>query len=399
MRISTNQVFRVGLAGVTTQQGQHVQAQRQLVSGSRINTAADDPAAAATAARLDHRVNDLGQFDRNIVAARSNLNMQDEAIGRVTDRLQRLREIAIAAENGANSNSDLRSYAVEVGEIRDEVLDLANTKDGAGRYAFSGFQSLSRPFADVGGAVVYSGDQGQRELQVGATRHLVVAEPGSRVFEDVRPGNGQYQVGLVSTNVGTGVLRDEGPEIPGSFPGNYEIRFTSADQFDVVDMDAGATLIAGQAYRAEEVIAFGGARVSIEGRPEAGDVFTVSQSRGVSVFALIDRLQGSLEAGASDAAGMARLSQGLNNSIRDLDQSLDQLLAARGRLGARLAGLEGQESSNGDLALVNQEALSELRDLDYAAAISEFNRFLTGLQAAQQTFARMQEISLFSLLR
>jgi len=399
MRISTSQIFRAGLAGVMDQQSQLARAQRQLVSGQRISTAADDPAAAATAARLDHRVNDLSQFERNISAARASLAVQDEAVSRVVDRLQRLREIAIAAESGANSPAEHRSYAVEVQQIRDEILEVANTSDNAGRYAFAGYQSQTRPFSQVAGTVVYAGDNGTRALQVAPSRLMVTAEPGSQVFEGVLPGNGAYRVGAVQVNTGSGVIRDQGPAALGAYAGSYEIRFTATDRFDVVDVASGTVLLADQPYAARETIAFVGARVAIEGQPQSGDVFSVAASSATSLFVLVDELHTALSGAASDAPGQAQLSQSLSNSIGDLDRGLDQLLAVRARLGARLSSLDSQESSNADLGLVTQQALSDLRDLDYAAAITDFNRYLTGLQAAQQSFARMQEISLFSLLR
>jgi flagellar hook-associated protein 3 FlgL len=399
MRVSTNQIFRAGLTGVVDQQSRLARSQQNLMTGLRVNTAADDPAAAATAATLDHRVNDIAQYDRNIGAARASLEVQELALGRVTDRMHRLREIAIAAENAVLSPRDLGSFAIEVAQIRDEMLDLANSRDSAGRYAFAGYQAQTRPFTDVAGSVVYAGDDGLRELQVGSSRFVVASEPGNRVFEGIRPGNGTYRIDLNPANSGSAVIRDEGLQPAGGFAGNYEIRFTADDTFDVVDLASGATLLAGQAFVSEQVISFAGAQVSIEGETRAGDTFSVAASIPTSYFGVVDELHGALTNATTDAPGQARLSQALNGSIRDLDQSMDHLLSARGRLGARLGSLDSQENSNADLDQVSRQALSSLRDLDYAEAITEFNRYMTGLQAAQQSFARMQDLSLFNLIR
>jgi flagellar hook-associated protein 3 FlgL len=49
--------------------------------------------------------------------------------------------------------------------------------------------------------------------------------------------------------------------------------------------------------------------------------------------------------------------------------------------------------------LDTQKALSEVQDLDYAEAASRLNRELLSLEAAQQTFVRVQGLTLFNFLR
>ena len=51
-----------------------------------------------------------------------------------------------------------------------------------------------------------------------------------------------------------------------------------------------------------------------------------------------------------------------------------------------------------DFALQLKETLSDVQDLDYAEAISRLNLQLVALQAAQQTFVRVQGLSLFNFL-
>jgi flagellar hook-associated protein 3 FlgL len=60
--------------------------------------------------------------------------------------------------------------------------------------------------------------------------------------------------------------------------------------------------------------------------------------------------------------------------------------------------IDSLSSVNEDLSLQYQQTLSQLQDLDYAKAISDLTRKQTDLQAAQQSFVRMSQLSLFNYL-
>jgi flagellar hook-associated protein 3 FlgL len=97
-------------------------------------------------------------------------------------------------------------------------------------------------------------------------------------------------------------------------------------------------------------------------------------------------------------AARARQTTALSGSLQQLDQSLDHLSSVRSEVGARLALVD-------DLASTRQARLadiatsqSQLRDLDYASAISRMNLQMVGLQAAQQSFTTIARLSLFDYL-
>ncbi|RYZ61656.1 MAG: flagellar hook-associated protein 3, partial [Proteobacteria bacterium] len=79
-------------------------------------------------------------------------------------------------------------------------------------------------------------------------------------------------------------------------------------------------------------------------------------------------------------------------------QGLDAVEISRSEVGARLASVDNAASARADLDLELETSLSGLRDLDYAEAISRMNQQLTGLQAAQQAYSRIAQLSLFNYL-
>jgi len=84
--------------------------------------------------------------------------------------------------------------------------------------------------------------------------------------------------------------------------------------------------------------------------------------------------------------------------LADLDGAIAHTIDVRGEIGARVRALDQQEALNADFTVHLNTTLSAVRDLDYAEALSRLSQQLFGLDAAQQAFARVQNLSLFKYL-
>ena len=105
-----------------------------------------------------------------------------------------------------------------------------------------------------------------------------------------------------------------------------------------------------------------------------------------------------MELPVGNAVDNAAAANGLNAEILNLDQAIGNMLDVRTEIGSRLAAIENQLDNNGARALTVQETLGTLEDLDYAEALSRLSFEATTLEAAQQSFVRMQQLSLFNFL-
>lgn len=85
-------------------------------------------------------------------------------------------------------------------------------------------------------------------------------------------------------------------------------------------------------------------------------------------------------------------------TLKELDNAFTQISTIRSNIGARINALDRQKATNQDFIINNQTALSQIEDLDYAAAITQLNSQQTSLQAAQQSYAKVQSMSLFKYL-
>ncbi|MGR8931259.1 MAG: flagellar hook-associated protein FlgL [Gammaproteobacteria bacterium] len=106
-----------------------------------------------------------------------------------------------------------------------------------------------------------------------------------------------------------------------------------------------------------------------------------------NLFEIIDKLSVSLRDNAPQDVSLA-----------ELDQALDRVVSVETTVGARMHALDRQESTNDDYILDMKTVASEIGDLDYAEAISQFNLQNVSLQAAQQAYTKVQNLSLFNYL-
>lgn len=412
MRISTSQMQDSAVNAMLDQQAKVSKTQLQISTGKRVLTPADDPVASALTLDLNQALDVTQQYQLNAGAAKARLNLEESTLSAVTTQIQRLRQLAVKANNSTNTNADRRSIAEEAKQILNEMVGLGNTVDNNNVYLFSGHQGNNKPFsATSSGTFTYSGDAGQRLLQVGSSRKVADSDPGSAVFMDIRNGNGTFTTLDNPANTGSGIIDPGNVVNPTAYvPDTYTISFVTngAGQlaYNVFGANGGqiipplpqnATTNA-PAYQAGTSINFNGIQTNIKGAPAVGDSFTLSPSSNQSLFDTAQKLVNTLEKGANTDTARAQLANGINRSLSDLDQALNHILVVRAKVGARLNAIDSQSNNNDNLILQVKQTLSTTNDLDYASAVSKLDQQLTGLQAAQKAFTRVQGLSLFSYL-
>ncbi|MDH3637806.1 MAG: flagellar hook-associated protein FlgL, partial [Gammaproteobacteria bacterium] len=312
MRIATAQLFEQGLREIADLQAKAARAQSEVATGKRILTAADDPAAAAQVLNGRDLLAQTQRFDSNINTARSRLDLEESVLTNVGNVLQRVRELAVRANNATLDNNDRAAIAAELEERLEELLSLANTRASGGEYIFSGFQSHTRPFTrSAAGSFDYNGDQGQRFVRVSPSTQIAVNDSGSEVFRDIRNGNGTFAVGAAASNTGSAVIDNGSVTNPTLWiADNYSINFISATNYEV--RDSGGAVIASGSYGEGDTISFSGIEVTVTGAPAAGDTLFVAPSANQNLFQTVDNLIQTLGISAADGPSQAAITQGVN---------------------------------------------------------------------------------------
>ena len=230
MRVSTGMIYEAGLSSMQKRTSSLLRSQQQLAEGRRILRPSDDPVAAARALE----VTQAKDANANQGAARDNakntLALAESHLQSAGDLMARVRELAVQAGNASLSSQDRRSIANELRVRFDEMVALANSRDGTGLYLFGGYQTGNQPFAgSVEHGVTYGGDDGARMLRVSGSRELPVSDSGNDLFMRIKNGNGvfatstQYEKPANATRVtyegATNVTN------PPATTGSYELRF------------------------------------------------------------------------------------------------------------------------------------------------------------------------------
>jgi flagellar hook-associated protein 3 FlgL len=398
MRISTSAVYDLALAALLRQQTELAKTQNQIATGKRVQRPSDDPVAAAQLYELTRAQSQAEQFGKNSAAATNRLQLEEQALADSGTVLQRVRELVVQANNATLTDSDRQYIVTELQSRVSELQAIANRKDTNGDYLFAGYASLTQPFArGSGGQMSYAGDAGVRSLQIDGAQRVADSDPGAAVFMDIAAGNGLFTTAAVASNSGSGVL-DAGSILDRSqwIPDQYTLRFTSATTWQV--SDSASNIVASGNYTSGAAIAFRGVQVTLSGAPASGDQFRIDAAGTRDVFTTLDGLIGALGAGASQDAARAQLTTALNATLQQIDGATDHLASVRASVGARLSLLQDTDSARTNQTTDLAASVSGLQDLDYAAAVSKMSQQYVSLQAAQQSFASISKLSLFSYL-
>lgn len=163
--------------------------QLQLSSGRKINKPSDDPVGITYSLRYRAELSSNEQYTKNVDSALSWLDFNDTILGQAGDVVQRLRELTVQASTGSNPQSALDSINEEVQQLKEQLVDIANSKLND-KYIFNGEQYDVAPFGfpknpdgtyntDINPVLA---DTGQIKYAVGEGVQMTINQNGNEVF-------------------------------------------------------------------------------------------------------------------------------------------------------------------------------------------------------------------------
>ena len=371
--------------------------QNQISSGLSFTTASQNPVAAGLVTNYNQALAQSQQYDTNSNSAQSSLHTEDTALTQVQNALQSLRDLALEANNATETSQDRSAIAAQATQIQSSLLSLANTQDGSGNYIFGGYSTQAQPFSLSATGAKYSGDQGQRQVQIAAGQTLVVGDNGDLVFNQIKTGNGTFNAAPAAGNTGSGVVGATTVSNPAAYAGGaYSINFTTPTTYQVLQ---GATVVTSGAYTTGQTISFSGLQVTLTGAPAAGDSFGVTPSVNQSVFTTVQNLVTALQQSTNSPSGQTHLNNSINSAINNIDRALNQSENVQAGVGARLNSITTQQSVAASQQVQLKQSISTLQSLDYATAITSLDSQNTTLSAAMQAFTITQGLSLFKYIQ
>lgn len=433
-RVSTANSYDATITRINQRTAELTQTQEKLSAGKRVLRATDDPVAATLAEREGNRLSRVQADLRALERSRSALEQAESTLGGAVDLLHRFKELLVQGGNASLSASDRRSISQEMRGLRDQLLNLANSQDSEGNALLGGLgvvNTLGKPFADLYGSnpgVEFQAIAGQAAATETGLPNRV---DGQYALMRNLTGNGTFTVENRSGNVlvtGGSLLpvdplqtpQPSGAVLPydpnatsqgrytlivaesSTTPGTLELQVTVASKD--VDPPVAAPTIApinlgpytpGQPINfSNRTVQFDGVQLTLSGSAAPGAEFHIAPSEPGDLFASMQRAIDALESNRSSTY----LTQELGRVHEESQTGLDRLLLVRGRLGEWLRRGDSIEARLQDRAVDHEKQLSNLTDLDMVKGISEFQTQQLGLQAALQSYAQVQKLSLFQYI-
>lgn len=393
MRISTRQAHDSGIDTLTQRQTELADLQGRMTTGKRVARASDDPAAAARAERAMTATERATIAERATEASRVVMTQVEAALGDASSLLQRARELAVSAGNASYSDAERAAVANEMRSLRSQLFDVANRDDGAGTWLFGGKGSGDRPFVDAAGGVVFAGAGGATTAEAAAG--LPLTTDGQRAWLAARTGNGVFQTGA-GAMVKNATISGGSVANPSALTGdNIDLVFsvTGTTTTYAVLRNGAPTAVTAAPYVAGQSISIDGMNVAVSGTPASGDTFTIrSSTADLSVFGALDRAAALLETKGRTGAQVA---QGNGESLTAIDAVLANLQGARASAGQVLGRIDSEVDRLADRKLAAQSERSNAEDADMVHTLSDFKNKQTGYDAALQSYAMVQRLSLF----
>ncbi|QJR81811.1 flagellar hook-associated protein FlgL [Alteromonas pelagimontana] len=402
MRISTNQRYDQNIRNIMENQRQLSETENSLSTLKRINKPSDDPVGASKVIRLTEELDSLEQYRRNNDLVTGSLEQQQSILDNVISSVGRARVLMLEAGSGIMADADREAIGGEIEQIRNEVLDLMNSKDANGNYIFAGHQSDSPAYnfnPGAANAVTFVGDTGTNSVQLSDSVSVKSSSSGWDIFDNV-PARRDFTVDDTATVTDASVSQQDTYDnfyktnydavTPAN--NNYQLEVLGTGQVQLSNTGTGA-VVETVDYTAGEPFTIKGMSFTLDAA--AGDTVDFSldapQKKNLAET-LHDAFEALTKGGGDDLQEM------LNDAIVGLDNGLEKVRLERSSLGGRLNIAESVYSTNLDMQISAESARSSIEDVDFAKASGELAKQELALNASLATFPKIANLSLFNYI-
>ena len=408
-RLGSANTYDNALRNLSARQSALSSLQENLTSGKKVVRASDDPTGAAQAERALTRISRIATDQRALEAQRGSIAMAESTLGDITDALQNFRELVVSSGNGVHGPAERKSIAIQLQGLRDQVFSMANREDSNGQPLFSALGSALKPFVGPqAGAPDYTfnglpGQTSSSEVAIpftldGDSAFMLQANRDGVYNVSLGGGTANLKTSPVTLNPPTAttgasytitfdtVVADA---VSGLTTTNYSITGTSPASGPTPQPPA--TYTTGQSTSIS-VTGMSGLSLAITGTPAVGDKVQVDPSP--SLFSVLDDAIRDIGSAPSNAAASQAVSQALGN----IDIGMGRVSAVRGQAGDLLNRADRITSNQEKRSIQLEEDRSRAEDLDMVQGISKFQNQQTGYQAALQSYAQVQKLSLFNYI-
>ncbi len=366
MRINHNIAALNTYRQLTIGQGAAAKNMEKLSSGLRINRAGDDAAGLAISEKMRGQIRGLEMASKNAQDGISLIQTAEGALNETHSILQRMRELAVQADNDTATLDDRREIQKEINELIDEIDRIGNQTE------FNTKKLLDGTYKNTGLNFHIGANQGQTiELKINDMRSSAIGTSTgtgivstASVTTDYTTGTGvgtkTFELQAVGLTALTITLdRDYGSAEGVADAINTQIR-GNADFKDLVEvkvLDGGKLSFVNKTTKQ---VTIAESSTSTDTALELNMTFGTITNSMTSVQ--------SLKVNNVDTATSGGVLDGADAAITTIDDAIKMVSAERSKLGAYQNRLEHTINNLGTSAENLTAAESRIRDVDYALA-------------------------------
>ena len=454
----SNTIFRVGTANmydnairnVSARQTSLVNLQENLTSGKRVVRASDDPVSAAQAERALTRISRIQTEQRALENQRNAIAQAESTMGDAIGLVQEARQLMVNAGNGALSSNERATIANQLQSLRDQLTAVANRTDTNGIPLLGALGSAQSPFMGPLNSTpdyLFAGQAGQTASD-GVTLPNTLDGDSAFMFDAKRDGSfhaaitpgtstvivpgattpsvpamGQPNRALTTSaiTVAEGTNFNKNPATGLAY--TYSVSFsnvtldpatnTLSATYNVSSTDPAFVPPAAQTLNPIKIGEKGEFNINglppgmsmkvttlptkaVDGTitlsPANGDTINISPQ--ASVFSVIDKAIAEIKAAPNSNVAAQAIGQALAN----VDIGLERMSNIRSYAGELLNRADRITGDQEKRSVQLESDRSRAEDLDMIKGISDFQNQQTGYQAALQTYASVQKLSLFNYI-
>lgn len=454
----SNTIFRVGTANmydnsirnVSARQTSLVNLQENLTSGKRVVRASDDPVSAAQAERALTRISRIQTEQRALENQRNAIAQAESTMGDAISLVQEARQLMVSAGSGTLTSNDRATIANQLQSLRDQLTAVANRTDTNGIPLLGALGSAQSPFMGPLNSTpdyLFAGQAGQTASD-GVTLPNTLDGDSAFMFDAKRDGSfhaaitpgtstvivpgattpsvpamGQPNRALTTSaiTVAEGTNFNKNPATGLAY--TYSVSFsnvtldpatnTLSATYNVSSTDPAFVPPAAQTLNPIKIGEKG--EFNINGLPPGmsmkvttlptkaldgtitlspADGDTINISPQASVFSVIDKAIAEIKAAPNSNVAAQASGQALANIDIGLER-MSNIRSYAGELLNRADRITGDQSKRSEQLEADR---SRAEDLDMIKGISDFQNQQTGYQAALQTYASVQKLSLFNYI-
>jgi flagellar hook-associated protein 3 FlgL len=419
MRISTNEFLLGSLDQLLAQESTVNQLNQEIATGQSMLDATTDPAGAGLAVGVADRINQLSYDTANAQSAAQTIQSGVSVLQQVSSLIDQLRQTAVEGANTGATVATRQTLITTAQNTLQQLVQLANSQDSDGRYIFAGSRADQAPFQTLpDGQIVFGGDGGTNTIEIAPSVTVPLAVSGQDIFMNIPAGNDGVSISAAASNTGSAYAVPQGVTSVSQLTAEslagteYEISFSagsgSAVNYTVTSgtgspgsagFSASSGTVASGVFSQGSDLLFGGVDVKVDGAPAPGDSFVVQTAAISSIFQTVQDLISALQSFQPGQGANSPALQQIEDAIANLDGAQTNILGTQATFGSSLAEIQAVQGQDASLSTNTQVQLTNLQSANLPQVLASYSESVTALQAAETAFARIQNLSLFSLIQ